>query len=216
VQVTSPLSAAAVQLADAAPLVRRAVGLNPRSLIRIRLNTQSLSCFVRLPFRVLVGRTVDVEWGGPELDCAVDGGELLAWLDGTTRDAPTPRDALWQGAIPPGRGWRRVETVPGDLVRDLVRKGAEALQDAAVREGVAGAQPRAEAADALLDSVVITAQEGQLRAEVTLRTLSALTRMGFLTRDSRAAIDVNGRWLRVVAEYGSVYAERPGSGLTLL
>ena len=277
-----------------------------------------MSCFVRLPFDVLVGRTVDVQWDGPEIDCAVDGQELLAWLDGESGDAPQARDAHWQGTIPPRLGWQRVETVPGDLIRDLVRKGAAALNDAAVREGVAGAQPRAEVADALLDSVVVTAHAGPLRAEVTLRALSALTRMGFLSRDPRdardsrdprdprdardshgprdsrgpsdardsrgpseardsrgpseardsrgpsdardsrgpseardsrgpseardsrdrrgwadspgsgdpreprgapepyAAIDVSGRWLRVVAEYGSVYLEQRGSGLMML
>ena len=223
-----------------------------------------MSCFVRLPFEVLVGRTVDVQWDGPEIDCAVEGQELLAWLDGESGDAPQARDTQWKGTIPPRLGWQRVETVPGDLIRDLVRKGAAALNDAAVREGVAGAQPRAEVADALLDSVVVTAHAGPLRAEVTLRALSALTRMGFLSRDPRdardsrgpgeardsrgpgeardsrgpgeardsrgsggpreprgsrepyAAIDVSGRWLRVVAEYGSVYLEQRGSGLMML
>ena len=256
--MTSPIADAATQVADAAPLVRRAVGLDPRSVLRIQLSARSMSCFVRLPFGVLVGRTVDAQWDGPEIDCVVDGRELLAWLDGQAGDAPPARDAQWQGTLPPRHGWQRVETVPGGLVRDLVRKGAAALNDAAVREGVAGAQPRAEVADALLDSVVITAHAGPLRAEVPLRALSALTRMGFLARDSRdprssgdprgsrdprgpgdprgsgdparfgypgeprgsreahAAIDVSGRWLRVVAEYGSVYVEQRGSGLTVL
>jgi hypothetical protein len=54
-----------------------------------------------------------------------------------------------------------------------------------------------------------------LSVEITLRTLSALTRMGFLPRGSHAAIDVAGRWVRVAAAYGSVYAERPGAGLTV-
>ncbi len=216
VQVPSPLSGAAAQVADAAPLVRRAVGLDARSLVRIRLDAHSMTCFVRLPFAVLVGRTISVQWDGAEIDCVVSGRELLTWLDGAAREAPPARDAQWQGTIPPRRGWRRVETVPGSIVRDLVGKGAEALKDAALREGVRGAQPRAEVTDALLDSVVVTAQAGPLRAEVTLRTLSALTRMGFLPSGSRAAIDISGRWLRVVAEYGSVYAEAPGSGLTVL
>jgi hypothetical protein len=51
---------------------------------------------------------------------------------------------------------------------------------------------------------------------VTLRTLSALTRMGFLTRGSSAAIDVAGRWVRTAAEYGSVFAETDRGGLGLL
>ena len=113
-----------------------------------------------------------------------------------------------------------------------MRQGALALREAAEREGVPGAQPRAEVADALLDGVVLTVtaddengtdgtdgateRPGGRRAEVTLRALSALTRMGFLRKDGHAHIDVSGRWIRVVGEYGTVFLERPGAGLTLL
>jgi hypothetical protein len=214
--VTSPIAEASAQLFDTAPLLRRAVSLDPRSLVRVRLRADSVTSFVRLPFNVLVGRTVKVQWDGDEIDSVVVARELLAWLDGAAVKPPTSWDALWRGPIPPGGGWRRVETIPDSVVRNLVRKGASALQEAAQREGVPGSQPRAEVADALLDSVVVTAQAGGLRAEVTLRTLSALTRMAFMPPGSRAAIDVSGRWLRVAAEYGSVYAERRGSGLTVL
>ena len=48
-----------------------------------------------------------------------------------------------------------------------------------------------------------------------LRTVSALTRMGFLPRGGRAYIDVVGRWIRLVAEYGTVYLEKPGQSLGL-
>jgi hypothetical protein len=113
-------------------------------------------------------------------------------------------------------GWRRLETVPEDVIRGLVRQGALALKDAAAREGVPGAQPRAEVADALLDSVVLSVHDDDGRtADVTLRALSALTRMGFLPRGGHVYVDFVGRWVRVVAEYGSVYLERPGAGLVL-
>lgn len=214
--MTSPIAEASAQLSDTAPLVRRAVSLDPRSLVRVKLGARSVTTFVRLPFNVLVGRTIKVDWGRDGIDCVVNARELLAWLDGTAREPPPARDALWHGTIPPGGGWRRVETIPASVVRDLVRKGAGALQEAAQREGVPGSQPRAEVADALLDSVVVTAHASGLRAEVTLRTLSALTRMGFMPPGSRAAIDLSGRWLRVAAEFGSVYAEQRGSGLTVL
>jgi hypothetical protein len=214
--VTSPISEASAQLFDTAPLVRRAVSLDPRSLVRVRLSADSVTSFVRLPFNVLVGRTIKVHWDGDEIDCVVVGRELLAWLDGATVKPPASWDALWRGPVPPGGGWRRVETIPDSVVRNVVRKGASALPEVAQREGVPGSQPRAEVADALLDSVVVTAQAGGLRAEVTLRTLSAVTRMAFMPPGSRAASDLSGRWLRVAAEYGSVYAERRGSGLTVL
>jgi ornithine carbamoyltransferase len=84
------------------------------------------------------------------------------------------------------------------------------------REGVPGAQPRAQVADALLDATVLTVSDGSgTSAEITLRALSALTRMGFLPRGGSIRVDTAGRWVRVVARYGTVYLERSGSGLTL-
>ena len=49
---------------------------------------------------------------------------------------------------------------------------------------------------------------------MSLRALSALTRMGFLRRGGSVRVDARGRWTRVVGEYGTVYLERPG-GLRL-
>ena len=119
--------------------------------------------------------------------------------------------------MPPGAGWSRVDTVPDDVVRGLVRSGALALKEAAAREGVPTAQPRAEVADALLDSVVLTVDGGGRHAEVTLRPLSALTRMGFLPRGSHAAVDVAGRWTRVVGRVRIDLLRDPGpAGCRLL
>ena len=141
--------------------------------------------------------------------------EVLDWLDGIIDDVPPARDHEWRTGLPPPSGWATLESVPDHVLRPLVRKGALALKDAAAREGVPGAQPRAEVADALLDSIVLTVTEGDRTAQISLRALSALTRMGFLPRGGRARIDVAGRWIRVVAEYGTVYLERPGTGLTV-
>lgn len=141
--------------------------------------------------------------------------DVLDWLDGITDESPPARDAEWRTSVPPGGGWVGIESVPDHVLRPLVRKGALALKDAAAREGVPGAQPRAEVADALLDSTVLTVSDDDRSAEVTLRAVSALTRMGFLPRGGRARVDVAGRWIRLVAEYGTVYLERPGAALTL-
>jgi hypothetical protein len=149
------------------------------------------------------------------VDVTVAAAEALAWLDGERADPPESRDAEWRTGLPPGTGWRRIELVPDDVVRGLVRSGALAVKAAAEREGVPGAQPRAEVADALLDSAVLTvSDDAGSSAAVSLRALSALTRMGFLPRGGETAVDVAGRWIRVVAEYGTVYIERPG-GLVL-
>jgi hypothetical protein len=203
-------------LLELAPVLRRAVGLDPRSLARLKLTGEAAMVLVRLPFGVLVSRTVRTAGRRiGDCDVAVRAAAALEWLDGDG-PLPGPEDAAWRTGLPPNSGWRRLDTVPDDVVRGLVRRGARALQEAAAREGVPEAQPRAEVADALLDTVVLTVHDDSgRRAEINLRALSALTRMGFLPPSGAAHVDVAGRWIRVVAEYGTVYLERPGSGLVL-
>lgn len=202
-------------LVELAPLLRRTVTLDASGLVRLRRRGERCSALVRLPFGVLAARTVTLDESGADYDTTVRSADLLVWLDGERTDPPTPRDAEWRSGTPPTAGWRRIDTVPDDEVRRLVRSGALALKDAAEREGVPGAQPRAEVADALLDSIVLTATDGEVEAPVSLRTLSALTRLGFLPHDSHVAIDAIGRWIRVAAAYGSVYEQRAGQGLTV-
>jgi hypothetical protein len=213
-------------LTELVPLMRRTADLDPRSLVRVRVRPSVASALVQLPFGVLIGRRIAGEFGDA-FDATFATAQLLDWLDqtdepnpvGRTQPPPT-RDLDWRGGLPPESGWRRVETVPDDIVRGLVRKGALTLKEAAQREGIPGAQPRAEVADALLDSVVLTIADEQsptsAPVEVTLRLISAVVRVGFLARDSHLAIDVAGRWLRLAASYGSAYAERPGQALGLL
>jgi hypothetical protein len=206
-------------LDELAPLLRRAVDQDPRGLARLRLADESATVLVRLPFAVLVSRTVRTAARDAALDLTTRAVELLAWLDaepGHAAAQPPARDLEWRSGLPPSSGWRRVEEVPDTVIRPLVRSGALVLKEAAQREGVLGAQPRTEVADALLDSVVLTATDGEVTAEVTLRTVSALTRMGFLPRGGRAYIDVAGRWVRLVGEYGTVFLEKPGQSLGLL
>jgi hypothetical protein len=207
-------------LSELAPMLRRAVGLDRASVARLRVAPTTVTGWVRLPFDVLVGRTVTRAGPAPSprraADVTASAVELLAWIDKDTDIPPPPRDADWRGGTPPTDGWARVDLVPDGVIRGLVRKGALALKEAAAREGVPGAQPRAETTRALLDAVVLTVTgPSGARVDVTLRLISAVTRMGFMPRGSDVAIDLAGRWQRVTAQYGSGYAERPGLGLTL-
>jgi hypothetical protein len=201
-------------LAELAPLLRRAVALDPAGVVRLRVQPDGATALIRLPFAVLAGRRISGRFGAVH-DGTYRAVELLGWLDGDGELPPGSAEE-WRASVPPEAGWRRIEVVPDDVVRGLVRQGALTLKQAAEREGVPGAQPRAEVADALLDSVVLTATHEADRAEVSLRSLSALVRMGFLARGSHLAVDITGRWTRLTASYGSVYAERAGLGLTVL
>jgi hypothetical protein len=225
-------------LADLAPLLRRALGLDPGAVVRLRLSDSAATALIRLPFAVLVGRTIAVapehrpasSAALPIGDRTVSAAQLLAWLD-SERGGPVPeaREADWRGALPPLSGWRRVDAVPGDLVRDLVHRATQTLREAAEREGLPGATPRASVVEALLDTVVLTATADhagavvdavtvavQAPVQVTLRQLSAMTRMSFVLDSGELGIDTVGRWVRVASELGSAYAERPGLGLTML
>ena len=111
--------------------------------------------------------------------------------------------------LPPDSGWHRVETVPDDVIRGLVRAGALTLKQAAEREGVPGAQPRAEVTDALLDSIVLTATDSRRRGgRGEPATAVGAGPDGFPGPGIPPGIDVAGRWLRLAATYGSAYAER--------
>jgi hypothetical protein len=229
---SSPPPDPAAELVELVPLLRRAVAVDAKSLVRIRVRADSASAFILLPFAVLAGRRIAGEFAS-QLDGAFGSAELLEWLDHDPKSAkpglalmpmqtpvpmpmPASQDAQWRSALPPERGWRRVETVPDDVIRTLVRAGARTLRQAAEREGVPGGQARAEVGEVLLDTVVLTAESDTDHVMINLRLVSALTRMGFMARDSHIAIDVGGRWVRVAAAYGSVYAERPGLGLGLI
>lgn len=219
--MTAPLRP---HLDELVPVVRRAVALDPDALVRLRAERGTLTLFAALPFRVLVSRTVQVHDDALErVDATLRGADLLAWHDEAGAPEPVRRDADWRGTLPPVGGWSRLDRVPDSVVRELVRSGALALKDAAAREGVPGAQPRAEVADALLDAVVLTVTDDSGRAagtagaagtaRVTLRTISALVRMGFVARGSQVAVDRAARWTRLAGTYGAAYDESTALGL---
>lgn len=207
-----PWSALRPALVEFAPMLRRCGQLEPDGLARLVARGDELALFARLPFAVLAARTLPTT-PPAGLDVTVRTAELLTWTDAAAEQAAPRRcDEHWRGGLPPSAGWQRVETVGDDVIRPLVRAGALALKDAARRGAHGGADP--QVADALLDSIVLTATSGAARVEISLRMLSALTRMGFLARGSNAHLDLAGRWTRVAGAYGSIYAQAAG-GLAL-
>ncbi|MEO6503769.1 MAG: hypothetical protein ABIQ09_17885 [Jatrophihabitantaceae bacterium] len=183
------------QLADFIPLAQRAVSVEAASMIRFRAAEQRVAGFVRLPYEVLAGRTLAAE-PAVAFDITVAAADFLQWAE---QSGPTPagKDAHWLSALPPRLGWRRVEVVPDRVIRDLVRSGAE----------LAGGATSRQSQESLLASVVLTvAGDGSAPpVQVRLGALSALTRMGFLPRDSEVAVDVSSGWTRLAAAYGSTY-----------
>jgi hypothetical protein len=200
-------------LSELAPMLRRIEVLDSGSAVRLRVEPgtdPAVTAFVNLPFGVLVSRTIQVQ--RIEEPAAVNRtstlSDLVAWLLGEGPE-PARRDELWRSGLPPAVGWRRLDAVADSIIRDCVRDGALAVRDLGDQAGE-GEQVRQPAIEALLDSVVLTVSSDQpgepVIAPIPLRTLSALTRMGFLARDSQVGVDVCRGWIRVTGRFGAAYA----------
>ena len=199
---------------DLAAFLVRAVALDPAVLVRLRASAPlpvpadagggRVTAYARLPFGVPVSRTVggSVEPG----DVTVAAADLLPLLDGGAEVVlPGRRDAEWRSGLPPAAGWVRLDEVPAEVVRSLVRAGAAALR--AVPAGAA-----ASAGESLLDHESLTVSGAGRKATVPLRVLTALARMGFLGDPAGPAAAGSvvvsvapGGWVRLAAAYGSAY-----------
>jgi hypothetical protein len=191
--------------------------------VRLRGDARHIRLLAWLPTKALVGVTVRSDRpAAGAVDMVTGAGWLAAWLAGElpAGAAPPRRDAEWLTPVPPQDGWRRLEILPGAVVRDLVRQGAAAHADAARLD------LGARAADSLLDTPVVKVAAADSHAEITNRSLSALVAMGFLPgagdRDSQGsddrdevAVAVRGRWTRVSTVRGSVFAANRSDGLGL-
>lgn len=193
-------------LRDFAPLAERALSVDGEALIRFRAGAGRIGGFVRLPYEVLAGRTIEAAAAEAPSDITVSAKEFLVWLDGDGGVEPAPADAHWLSGLPPRSGWQRIERVPDTAIREVVRSGALLAAGTDTRPGQ----------QALLDSIVLTAQpESGPPVRVPLGALSGLTRMGFLPRGGEAAVDTAPGWIRVAAAYGSTYVS-DGKPLGLL
>jgi hypothetical protein len=183
-------------LRDFAPLAERALSVDGDALIRFRSGDGRIGGFVRLPYEVLAGRTIEAASVVGPFDITVSAKQFLVWLDGDGGAEPAAADAHWLSGLPPRAGWQRIERVPDTAIREVVRSGALLAHGADTRPGQ----------QALLDSIVLTAQpESGPPVRVPLGVLSALTRMGFLPRGGEATVDTAPGWIRIAAAYGSTY-----------
>jgi hypothetical protein len=202
--------AGSTETADLASFLGRLVALDPAAVVRLRSAAARITAYARLPFGVLVSRTVagDADPG----DVTVGAGDLLTALDRVSGpDAmawPARREIDWRAALPPADGWVRLDSVPGDVVLKLVRAGREALR--AVPAGAAAA-----AGESLLDHESLTVTGAGRTAVLPLRVLGSLTRMGFLGDGGEpVVVSVAAGWTRLAGAYGSAY-QHTAPGLTL-
>ena len=203
--------AGSAEAADLASFLGRLVALDPAAVVRLRSAGARVTAYARLPFGVLVSRTVTGD--ADPADVTVGAGDLLTALDrGGRPDAvawPARRDMDWRAALPPVDGWVRLDSVPGDVVLKLVRAGRDALR--AVPAGAAAA-----AGESLLDHESLTVTGAGRTAALPLRVLGSLTRMGFLGDGSEpVVVSVAAGWTRLAGAYGSAYQHTvPGLALS--
>ena len=203
--------AGSAEAADLASFLGRLVALDPAAVVRLRSAAARVTAYARLPFGVLVSRTVagDAE----PADVTAGAGDLLTALDRGVRPAavvwPARRDMEWRAALPPVDGWVRLDSVPGDVVLKLVRAGRDALR--AVPAGAAAA-----AGESLLDHESLTVSGAGRTAALPLRVLGSLTRMGFLGDGGEpVVVSVAAGWTRLAGAYGSAYQHTvPGLALS--
>ncbi|MGH3736802.1 MAG: hypothetical protein ACRDT6_14510, partial [Micromonosporaceae bacterium] len=95
-----------------------------------------------------------------------------------------------------------LETVPTGEVRRLVAAAAQTVREAGAR-GVGERRLR----DELLDHAALIVTVGDHRAEVPLRLVVALARMGFLDPDDAAPVTIRtaAGWLGAQARYGTAW-----------
>ncbi len=181
---------------DAAAYLARLLRLDPTAVVRIRpAGTGQVALWARLPFEVLVTRVVP---SGLETDVTVRADALLDVLEAGTGGLPTRMDADWRGPLPPPTS-RVLERVPADAVRRVALAAGETVR-AATGRGLGERVVR----DAVLDHVALTVQAGEERAEVPVRMVQGLVRMGFLAEDAVRVCRAGG-WLGIDATYGSVW-----------
>jgi hypothetical protein len=199
------------EIADLGSFLERAVRLDAAVLVRLRADPagRTVSACLRLPFGVLVGRTVRavLTGGADQTVRAADLANQLATGGPEGLILPERHDTRWRGPLPPMGGWRRLDSVPVRDLRRLVAAGVEAFQ--AATERIGGPPIARDAADALLDHEALTVSDRRDTAVLPLRVCHAAWRMGFFgaADDADCAVSIAGRWARIAAPFGSAYRD---------
>ncbi|WP_024793337.1 hypothetical protein [Tomitella biformata] len=213
--------------ADLAVFLGHAVRVDPDALVRFKRRADgALAAWTTTSgFDTLAGRVFDAQI--QPADFCVGAEHLLAALQAKTEggrvDPGFPMDASWRGSLPPEHGFEHVDDVPARTLVELSAQGAELARENSTVTG----PPRS-----LLDQIVLEVDGGGHQVEVPLRSLFALTAMGFIpgaaqdsatgqvdlakvAADEPVRVRATRSWLRLDARYGSVCL-RVGGEIPLL
>ncbi len=201
-------------IADAGAFLARLVRLDPAAVVRLRSADGRTALWGRLPWQVLVTRTVAGDGPG---DVTVAAADLLAAFSCGSGVLPAHRDDQWRWPLPSG-SVEVVETVGAGELTGLVSAAAGILREAA-EAGVHGrAVGQRALRDALLDHVALTVtRESADPVEVPQRLVQAVARMGFVgpADGPGVRVCVTGRWIGLAAHHGVGWMHR-ATTLTLM
>ncbi|MET9200840.1 hypothetical protein [Gordonia sp. NPDC003585] len=205
---------------DAIAFLAHAQRLDDAAVVRLASRPDGLiALWTHTGFDVLATRSVVGSMAPDDLVC--DAAALHAVL---SSEAPGPvdpgfgLDSAWRGALPARAGYRHVDDVPARSVVELSREGARVARSEGSAHGPA---------TGLLDQNVlsVSGDDESLTASITMRSVFALTGMGFIRdADGRAVtetsetdridpqepvrIRLSPSWIRIDARFGSVYQRR--------
>ncbi|MCX0273774.1 hypothetical protein NLM24_24405 [Nocardia zapadnayensis] len=200
-----------------ATFLTRAQRLDPAAVVRMRRRgTGLVAAWVATGFEALATRTIAAELAADDVTVGVD-----TVLTGLSTPGPIDLgyslDSAWRGALPPDSGFGHIDDLPARTLVELAERGADLA-----KEHGSGHGPPAS----LLDQTVLTVSAAQVRVQVPMRVVFALTAMDFIPHAGERAdsgrippgelvrVRASNTWLRLDARYGSVARRRTG-GLSL-
>ena len=194
-------TAAAANLGAFAERARR---LDDAAVIRLRQRSpDTLVAWTATGFDVLASRVV--KGTARPADICIGADELLRGLPAADAsgyvDPGFAMDSAWRGVLPPDSGFVHVDDVPAGAIVDLADRGAEVSKE----QGSQGPPV------SLLDQEVIHVSGAGVTVGIPMRCVFALTAMGFVDADAAdevVRVRTLGPWLRIDAQYGSIYRRR--------
>ncbi|MFT4199293.1 hypothetical protein [Gordonia sp. (in: high G+C Gram-positive bacteria)] len=210
--------ASAADAGDVAAFSRRLLRLDEAAVVRLRQRADGLvGLWGTTGFDVLATRAVFGTLTPADVVCDA---HVLGDAAGTGTLSIDPGfglESAWRGALPPQTGYRQIDDVPLRTVVDLAQRGA-----ALAKDPVGGGHGPVTS---LLDQVVLEVSDGDGSVGIALRSLFALTGMGFardrhgkaisesstladIADDEPVRVRAGGTWIRLDARFGAVYQRR--------